>query len=539
MEIKAIQNKNAIKYINNKELLIEINNSKMSYCWIKDDDVKYTKYHIIVNDLSEITDELKDQYLDKYNIKADPKISRDDLVYRLMTDEHIPVCPDGKLRRKGEGYVSSIRTVFPPFKHYIIEDGNFVEVVRSHWEGSLSNGFFNNEKGKMSNRLARMIMLLSERYSVRGNWRGYCFDQNTEILSKRGWLKEEDLSEDDIVLSYDMNSGNMVWSVIKSIYRSLYDDKMYSMCDRDFESHITPGHRFITKRGPVKVENLTLDDEVILMGNEVQKSSSDYSDEFIKEVVLNIKNKCIDIDIDAYSNIMDKNYTFYYDFVCSLSKSQINYILDNLLLSDTIVSAIYPKSNYEKNVKFCNVLMYMCALAGRRIRVQLEEFDKDFNLLVAYPSEYYKTIPVSCIKREQMNSTDIFDSYNYTGVVWCVETEHGTVFVRRNGTMYATMNSYNDEMRGGAILQLAQVALQFDESKSDNPFAFYTQIIKNSFRRTLNLEKRSQEIRDDLLTASGSAPSYTRQLENEIDQGMVSGAKPEEQSQKRGRKAKK
>ena len=34
--------------------------------------------------------------------------------------------------------------------------------------------------------------------------------------------------------------------------------------------------------------------------------------------------------------------------------------------------------------------------------------------------------------------------------------------------------SYVDEMRGHALQQLSQIGLQFDELKSDNPFAFYT-----------------------------------------------------------------
>lgn len=532
MEIKAIQNKNAIKYINNKELLIEINNSKMSYCWIKDDDVKYTKYHIIVNDLSEITDELIDQYLDKYNIKADPKISRDDLVYRLMTDEHIPDCPDGKLRRKGESYVSSIRTVFPPFKHYIIEDGNFVEVVRSHWEGSLSNGFFNNEKGKMTNRLARMIMLLSERYSIRGNWRGYCFDQNTEILSKRGWLKEEDLSEDDIVLSYDMNSGNMVWSSIKSIYRSNYSGEMYNLISNDFYSLITPGHRFITERGPVKVEDLKNNDVLILIGKLLLKNNTrSHKDEIVQDITVNMLNKHYSLDKLFTDNILSS------EFICKLDAIQ-----RASLLAVMLHCCEFELHNDDLLNKKIDAIMMISALCGKRVRFEENKANNTFKVIPNKSSspdlkENSKILPIS--ELTNLNADGSLNKVNYTGIVWCVETEHGTVFVRRNGTMYATMNSYNDEMRGGAILQLAQVALQFDESKSDNPFAFYTQIIKNSFRRTLNLEKRNQEIRDDLLTASGSAPSYTRQLENEIDQGMVSGAKPEEQSQKRGRKAKK
>lgn len=70
--------------------------------------------------------------------------------------------------------------------------------------------------------------------------------------------------------------------------------------------------------------------------------------------------------------------------------------------------------------------------------------------------------------------------------------------------------TYNDEMRGQAILQLTQVALQFDESKSSNPFSFYTQCCTNAFLRVINIEKRNREIRDDILERAGLNPSYTR-----------------------------
>ena len=76
--------------------------------------------------------------------------------------------------------------------------------------------------------------------------------------------------------------------------------------------------------------------------------------------------------------------------------------------------------------------------------------------------------------------------------------------------------TYNDEMRSQALLQLTQIGLQFDESKSENPFAYYTAAITNSFTRVLNLEKRSQAIRDDILENAGLNPSYTRQTENEM-----------------------
>ena len=81
---------------------------------------------------------------------------------------------------------------------------------------------------------------------------------------------------------------------------------------------------------------------------------------------------------------------------------------------------------------------------------------------------------------------------------------------------YATRSNwrgytYNEEMRGQALLQLSQIGLQFDESKSQNPFAYYTAAITNSFTRILNLEKKNQNIRDDMLEQAGLNPSWTRQ----------------------------
>lgn len=75
--------------------------------------------------------------------------------------------------------------------------------------------------------------------------------------------------------------------------------------------------------------------------------------------------------------------------------------------------------------------------------------------------------------------------------------------------------SYVDEMQGQALLQLSGMCLMFDEAKSNNPFAYFTTSIANSFTRILNFEKKQQTLRDDLLEAQGKTPSFTRQLEND------------------------
>lgn len=84
--------------------------------------------------------------------------------------------------------------------------------------------------------------------------------------------------------------------------------------------------------------------------------------------------------------------------------------------------------------------------------------------------------------------------------------------------------TYIDEMRGQAILQLSQIGLQFDESKSENPFAYYTAAVTNSFTRILNIEKKNQNIRDDLLEEAGMAPSSTRQNQQEFAEEVAKQA---------------
>jgi hypothetical protein len=75
--------------------------------------------------------------------------------------------------------------------------------------------------------------------------------------------------------------------------------------------------------------------------------------------------------------------------------------------------------------------------------------------------------------------------------------------------------SYIEDMRGQALLQLSQVVLQFDESRSDNPFAFFTTITHHSFVKILKQEKKVRTIRDDLITMEGFNASTNYQMENE------------------------
>lgn len=190
-----------INYLNNRDILTEIHKSKMSYCYIEDE--KYTDFDIILEDVKKINRNSVKQarenraakmqyegyqaamalhdpkdYKNKPKQKefaVDPKsIEVEDLVFRVMTYEHIP---DEEGRKKNPKNISEekAKVNFKPFKHYAYKDDNVVEVARSHWQGSLSNGEFNTEHGSITNKLGTMFLKLVERYSHRANWRGYTY----------------------------------------------------------------------------------------------------------------------------------------------------------------------------------------------------------------------------------------------------------------------------------------------------------------------------------------------------------------------------
>lgn len=189
-------------YLSNKEILKEIHKSKISYSWIK--DKIYSQYDGIVRDMAEITDEIIEQAIitrakrissEEYDrqlelwdktdgnkntkprlidCQIDPEtVSKNDIVIRLMTFDHIPINP----KKENPKTIADkhIRCNFPPFKQYAFINSEWTEVVRSHWMGDLETGQFSLVKGKMTNKLGSMMLMLINRYSMRANWRNYSY----------------------------------------------------------------------------------------------------------------------------------------------------------------------------------------------------------------------------------------------------------------------------------------------------------------------------------------------------------------------------
>lgn len=193
-----------IKFITNKDLLSEIARSKNTYCHFVADE--YVAYDTIVPDVAAITPSVIDtarlqraealMAIERARQKAngvrnyaitvpvvDPStIPISGLTFRVMSSTHIPVDPTGRKRRShhataGGGGVAHMKVNFPPFTHHAYVDGVLTEVGRSHWAGSLSNGEFDGQCGRMTPRLASMFILLVNRFSRKINFANYSYNE--------------------------------------------------------------------------------------------------------------------------------------------------------------------------------------------------------------------------------------------------------------------------------------------------------------------------------------------------------------------------
>lgn len=95
--------------------------------------------------------------------------------------------------------------------------------------------------------LARSTMSLALYYQM-------CLDMETEILTKRGFLKHNDLTIEDKVAAYDKNSGEITWEDVQNItYRNMYEGEYFvKATGPHLDFKVTNKHDMIIKcRGAV------------------------------------------------------------------------------------------------------------------------------------------------------------------------------------------------------------------------------------------------------------------------------------------------
>ena len=230
----SLPSRKPVNYLNNKDILKEIHESKTTYCYYTKQE--YHRYDLIVdmpqsplNDCFEYAfkpetiQQARENRAARLGIEAGQKDSVDplsipitDLVFRVMTWDHVPVAqkvPRKTVKKKTAKDIFEfdetdpdeifadledtttkaevddmvhVKVNFPPFQHYKIDENNtFYCVGKSHWTGGSKMGHFTKDLGQITNKLARMYIMMCEKYAMKYNWRGYTYNdemRNSAIL---------------------------------------------------------------------------------------------------------------------------------------------------------------------------------------------------------------------------------------------------------------------------------------------------------------------------------------------------------------------
>lgn len=325
----------------------------------------------------------------------------------------------------------------------------------------------------------------------------YCVDEQTEILSKRGWLKYKDLTLNDKILTLSKDDGKSRFTKVEEIFQKEVKMDLVSFEGRNFSALTTPNHRWIVRKGYGKDESLFFDitenihkkyyfipkraDKVI----DLPKKSV-YSDELVAllgwiftegyyeiikgqnsyrivitqsykvnyDKVLNIRkilrslgvnwkeHKSINGCINFYlkGNLVKKiksdfsNKLPTIEFINQLTKEQILLLIDTIVAGDGWIDQWGTKNIIQKDKGFIDVISYAAVLVGYVPRVnQRKEKDKCWYLKLTC----FDYIWTSGLKPKKVN---------YKGIIWCPRTKYGTFYARRNGYCYWTGNTMPSDM---------------------------------------------------------------------------------------------
>lgn len=131
--------------------------------------------------------------------------------------------------------------------------------------------------------LAVALYNIAFRISFMPNFINYCVDKETEALTKRGWLKYNEITTSDEILSYNIETKRLIWSKINDLYINKYQGKMHSLNIRGMDALVTPNHKFVTlENGLTPVEYLKSDDHIILIGQPPTDNKKIYNDDFVE-----------------------------------------------------------------------------------------------------------------------------------------------------------------------------------------------------------------------------------------------------------------
>ncbi len=322
-----------------------------------------------------------------------------------------------------------------------------------------------------------------------------CMSEDTEILGENGWKRYNQTKEGDIIATFNIEKGFIEYLPVRHVFAREYRGVMYNLKNRSSDQLISPEHRVVSKRFGVEGYTLEKIERVydlkspfmVPVGSEGKMQGNKWIDKDVVKLIAWViseggidrsgrisiyqskaKNRKNYDEILSLCNSLKLKYTertqkglgncevIRFDADADSTRSILQYFKTNKnefrgikFIPDTIINAdaetarlfleTYIKGEGHDGSKITTTsavikdgLMQVLANAGYGATVLTRKPDNALSKKDRYIIRIirYKDIYINKVKR-----------VNYSGVIWCPNTDNETVIARRKGKIFITGNT--------------------------------------------------------------------------------------------------
>ncbi len=342
---------------------------------------------------------------------------------------------------------------------------------------------------------------------------GFCVDSETEILTKAGWKKQDTLTNNDITLTINPQSGLSEWQKINNVHRFIGNYDMMHIEAKAHSSFTTNNHRWLIEsknKWVFKTTECLGGADIIPCAKKCVNlpKQKKYSNAFVELIAwywtkgqdhgggisiwqnegknadrirLALKrhfgeqlvktrngrnrakagwkerplhhNKCCHFAINLNGSECFKNVApgkiVSHEFINNLTETQLKLFINVSIRADGSTTNYGTRVICQSKKERLEHLQAACSLLG--IRTTLKETRKE---------SIYKEFRLTLFKNndkvyigEYIKRRPLFKRFIYHGLVWCPTTPNGTWLARRNGTVYFTGNTNDPSAFSGSCIK--------------------------------------------------------------------------------------
>lgn len=181
-------------------------------------------------------------------------------------------------------------------------------------------------KGILMREVQKYMELVNERRSLGElDHPESCFSETAEILTKNGWKYIKNISNDEKVLTLNLETNKPEYKIINKKIVDVYNGEMFKFKGKNIDTLVTPGHRFVVedRYGKLSLKTAAELNELLNVHSHLKIPKSNFSWEIdspenfvLKGVNRNILGKSIRKDLaEKYTKDIEISYDIWMSFI--------------------------------------------------------------------------------------------------------------------------------------------------------------------------------------------------------------------------------